>query len=111
MGLIKFLTGVGNAAHHAQESFKFREFLKKERASQVAELDQELATVSAAGFRDYENRFLLYAIAVPDLHLRVRAFELYAYVKFAASARLAGGKWVGFLPETADAHRGELPWT
>jgi hypothetical protein len=108
--IVQAMASIGTGLNTARESFLFREFLKKDRDSQLAIIAGQVSTLSQESFKEYENRFLLYAASVPDMNLRVRALELYAYGKFMASAKLHNGQWCGLLPETADAHLGMLPW-
>jgi len=114
MGLVDFLKNAAVVTDSAMESFKFREFLKNERDLQTAAIAEHLSTLSPATFEVYESKFLLYSVAVPDIHLRLRAIELYAYAKHLANQKFGAGQWSwsGFLAKTSEAHRGVeyLPW-
>ena len=65
-----------------------------DRESAMGRLEQLVGDMEAQRFDEFEVAFVHYAVAVPDHRQRIKALELYAWLKVLEMQRF--GQWRGF---------------
>jgi hypothetical protein len=90
-----FLLDVAKIGVAAFEHSQFISFLKLDRQVAMTHLGTVVDSMTAAQFDRFESDFLQHCVGVIDINQRLRAFELYAWVKFLETRR--HGEFRGFV--------------
>jgi hypothetical protein len=71
------------------------ELLALDRDGAMARLGQQVSQMQSQQFDEFEVAFVNFAVAVPDYKQRIKALELYAWLKVLELEKF--GQWRGFV--------------
>ena len=80
---LKILQGIAEVGSAAIEYTQFIGFLKLDRSAAMQQLSRLVETLPPQQLDAFENDFLKYSLMLVDAGQRVRAMELYAWLKLA----------------------------
>jgi len=101
MSLRKTIETIATVAREFEQGYQIGELIRMERAQAMRVLEEAVQTWPSQRLDEFEATFLNASLGTFSVTERIRAMELYAYMKVLETHYY--GKWRGFSPGTSGA--------